>query len=179
MQPQSVTPVKLIFGVLYSDEKLLEQAKDMLSDIYGKIDYQSPVFDFTISEYYYPEMGFPIFRLFFSHQNLIYPNQLAKIKIETNEIELKLAVSEKRKVNLDPGYMDYDKYVLASAKYNGQKVYLDLGIYADLTLRYEKGRFFPFPWSFPDFKSGIYNEAFIMIRAKYKGQVRKLYRIVR
>ena len=176
MQPQSVTPVKLIIGILYTNEQRLAQAMAMLSETYGKIDYQSPVYNFTISEYYYPEMGSPIFRQFISHQKLIYPNQIAKIKIETNDIELKLAESEKRKVNLDPGYLDYDKFVLASAKYNGQKVYLDYGIYADLTLHYEKGQFYPFPWSFPDFKNGIYNDAFIMMRAKYKGQLRKLNR---
>jgi hypothetical protein len=121
-------------------------------------------------------MGKPIFRLFYSHQPLIYPNEIARIKLETNEIEESLAISGNRKVNLDPGYLDYDKFVLASAKYNGQKIYLDQGIYADLTLHYERGDFLPFPWSFPDFKSGIYNSAFLMIRARYKGQLRKLLR---
>jgi hypothetical protein len=79
----------------------------------------------------------------------------------------------RRRVNLDPGIMDYDKFVLASAKYNGQKVYLDRGIWADLTLHYEKGRFDPYPWSFPDFKSRIYDGAFMEIRQLYKKQRKK------
>jgi len=173
MNPQPVKPVKLILGVLFSNESLLNQAKSRLIESYGEIDYQSPVFDFAISDYYYPEMGSPIFRVFYSHQKLIFPNELARIKIECNRIELDLAIDGKRKVNLDPGYLDYDKFVLASAKYNGQKIYLDLGIYADLTLHYEKGQFHPFPWSFPDFKSGIYNNAFLIMRTQYKNKMRE------
>lgn len=176
MQPQSIKPVKLVIGVLFSNEILLAQAKEKLASRYGRIDFQSQVFPFEISDYYYPEMGHPISRLFLSHRDLILPNEIARIKIETNQIEMDLAVAGQRKVNLDPGYLDHDKFVLASAKYNGQKVYLDLGIYADLTLHFEKGDFLPFPWSFPDFKSGIYNPAFLSIRAKYKGQLRKLLR---
>ena len=65
-------------------------------------------------------MGWPIFREFVSFHNLINPKELAKIKIETNKIENELA-ENKRKVNLDPGYMDTNKVVLASAKFNAQK----------------------------------------------------------
>jgi hypothetical protein len=119
-------------------------------------------------------MGWPIFRKFVSFTNLINPKEIARIKIETNEIEERLAVEGKRKVNLDPGYMDYNKVILASAKYNSQKIYLDLGIYADPTLWYEQGKFHPYPYSFPDFKTDLYNPVFLHIRALYKGQRRKL-----
>jgi len=63
---------------------------------------------------------------------------------------------------------------LASAKYNSQKIYIDLGIYADSTLWYEKGNYLPYPYSFPDFKMDLYNKVFLHIRALYKGQRRKL-----
>jgi hypothetical protein len=62
---------------------------------------------------------------------------------------------------------------LASAKYNGQKIYLNFGIYADLTLHYEKGNYYPYPWSFPDFKNGGYNQTFLRIREIYKLQLKK------
>jgi hypothetical protein len=176
MQPQSIKPVKLVMGILFSDASLLAQAKEKLISQYGAIDFQSPVYPFEISDYYYPEMGQPISRIFYSHRELVLPNEISRIKIETNQIENDIAVANQRKVNLDPGYLDYDKFVLASAKYNGQKIYLDFGIFADLTLHFEKGDFLPFPWSFPDFKSGIYNPAFLTIRFKYKEQLRKLFR---
>ncbi|MBN2201839.1 DUF4416 family protein [bacterium] len=201
MKPKEPGPVKLIVGVLYSDEGLLERGLILLSEIYGPLDYRSPAFPFDRTDYYVPEMGCPIFRIFVSHERLIHPGDLARIKIETNAMEEKLAVAEfpnasgrfrnlpeassqnlpersenlpevplRRQVNFDPGYMDYDKFVLASAKYNGQKIYLDCGIWADLTLHYEKGRFDPYPWSFPDFKSGLYQEVFQEIRARFKAQ---------
>lgn len=176
MKPEEPLPVKYFCGILYSDEKLLLQAFERLQERFGAIDYKSPVFPFDITNYYVPEMGSSIMRCFWSFRALENPKRLAESKIFCNSAEDSLAVNGQRKVNLDPGYMDYDKVVLASAKYNAHKIYLDQGIYADLTLRYEKGYYKPSDYAFPDFKSGIYNEVFIHIRAKYKGQLRKFMR---
>ncbi len=174
MEPGSPLPVKLISGVLYSDRNLCELAFEHLEKKYGAIDYKSKIWDFSLTDYYNPEMGTPIYRQFISFYELVDPVRLPRIKIECNEIEDKLRVENLRKVNLDPGYMDYDKFVLASAKYNAQKVYLELGIYADVTLYYSGGRFTPSPFCFPDFKSNLYEEAFLHMRAKYKGRLRKM-----
>jgi hypothetical protein len=174
MQPTEPDPVKLFVGILYSNQEPLQKAIHILEQQFGRIDYKSPEFEFNITDYYKDEMGWPIFRKFVSFANLINPTDIARIKIETNEIEDRLAAEGKRQVNLDPGYMDYNKVILASAKYNSQKIYLDLGIYADPTLWYEKGKFLPYPYSFPDFKSDLYNQVFLHIRALYKGQRRKL-----
>ena len=170
MEPQEPGFVKLFTGILYSEIAILTRALEMLQERNGEIDYRSRSFEFDITDYYVSEMGSPISRLFVSFDNLIHPKEIARIKVETNEIEDRLSVEEKRKVNLDPGYMDYDKVVLASVKYNGQKIYLDHGIWADLTLHYEKGKFDPYPWSFPDFKQGLYDEVFLEIRQRFKVQ---------
>ena len=170
MNPQDPGLVKLFVAVIFSNKKCLARAFQYLEEKYGNMDYQSPQFDFSMTDYYQPEMGGPIYRIFVSFEALIRPDEIVHIKIETNEIEESLAIRKKRKVNLDPGYMDYDKVVLASAKYNGQKIYLDRGIWADLTLHYEKGRFDPYPWSFPDFKTGMYNDVFLEIRQRFKKQ---------
>ena len=176
MKPSQPPPVKLVCGLLYSDEERLQRARELLEIRFGPIDYKSRVFPFDITNYYEDEMGAPIFRLFYSFRDLIHPKELARIKIECNEIEDELAVEGKRKVNLDPGYMDYDKLVLASAKYNAHKIYLDFGIWADLTLTYRRGRFIPSEYAFPDFKTGMYEKDLLFIRARYKGQLRKLMR---
>jgi len=168
MKPSPPPPVNLFVGILYSDGHLLQDAVERLETRYGPADYRSADFPFSLTDYYVPEMGSPIARTFVSFARLIAPDALARIKVETNAIENALAVQQQRKVNLDCGYMDYDKVVLASAKYNGQKIYLDQGIWADLTLRFEKGRFLPFPWSFPDFKSGQYERVFLEIRQRYR-----------
>ena len=173
MQPQEPTPVKLVCAVLYSDAGKLAAARDRLEKEFGLIDHTSPVFPFDITDYYVPEMGAPIYRLFYSFQELINPKELASIKVACNDIEAQLAIDGQRKVNLDPGYLDYDKFVLASAKYAGHKIYLDYGIYADTTLKYSKGKYKPSVWCFPDFKSGLYETLFLHIRAMYKKQLRE------
>jgi hypothetical protein len=180
MKPEEPGQVKLVIGILYSDAECLEKALVLLAEKYGPADFRSDPFPFDLTDYYVPEMGRPIRRLFVSHERLVHPKDLARIKIETNTMEQELAGPSSgagapdgpsgRKVNLDPGIMDYDKFVLASAKYNGQKIYLDLGIWADLTLHYEKGRFDPYPWSFPDFKTRAYDAVFLEIRRLYKLQ---------
>jgi hypothetical protein len=176
MKPAPPEPVKLFIGALYSDAERLQLAIERIVQKLGSIDYKSPEFDFDSSDYYKDEMGWPIRRRFISLHQLINPKDIARIKIITNTIEDELAKGQKRTINLDPGYMDYNKIVLASAKYNGQKIYIDSGIYADPALWYEKGAYQDYPFSFPDFKLHIYDEVFLHIRALYKGQARKLKR---
>ncbi len=168
MKPSEPVPVKLFIGVLYSEKKILNPSFESLEEQFGKFDYKSTEFKFDFSSYYETEMGSPIFRLFLSFEKLIDPGKLAKVKIQTNKIEEDLAVAGKRKINLDPGYMDFNKVVLASAKYNAQKIYLSHGIYADPTLSYEKGVFTAYSSAFPDFKTELYHKTFLHIRSLYK-----------
>lgn len=170
MKPTEPEPVKFFCGILYVQEIFLETARNRLIKNYGPIDFQSKAFPFDVTDYYVPEMGSPIFRVFVSFENWIHPKDLARIKLETNAIEEELASLGKRPINLDPGYMDVGKVVLASSKYNVQKIYLDFGIYADLTLYYEKGHFSPYPWSFPDFKTNRYERTFLLIHERFKVQ---------
>lgn len=172
MEPESPQAVKLLAGLLYTDETLLNHAFKLLEETFGKIDFRSRVYPFSVSDYYYPEMGSPVQRLFVSFIQLVLPGDLADLKIQSNRIEDKLMVAGNRRVNIDTGYMDFDKVVLASAKYNGDKVYLAKGIWADLTLRYSRGKFRSYPWSFPDFKNGLYNPVFMEIRRRYKRQLK-------
>ncbi|HDL17855.1 MAG TPA: DUF4416 family protein [Bacteroidetes bacterium] len=175
MKPKEPEPVKLFHGILSAGEAFFDKAKEKLISLFGPLDYVSPIYPFQVTGYYEAEMGAPIFRIFISHEHLIHPKNLAKIKIAAIAIEEKLSEENRRKINIDSGYMDICKVVLASAKYNGQKIYLDHGIYADLTLYYEKGNFYPYPWSFPDFRNGIYNRAFQMIHERFKVQHKKWF----
>ncbi len=173
MQADRPFPTKLFAGVLFSDARHFDKAVVLLQNKFGGIDYVSPEFEFNVSDYYTDELGWPIYRKFVSFETLIDPGELAPIKLETNRIEAELSADGKRQVNIDPGYLDHNKVVLASAKYNGQKIYLAHGIYADATLWYEKGEFKPYPYAFPDFKSGVYTRTFLHIRARYKAKSRK------
>jgi len=168
MKPSPPSSVKLFCGILYVAQESCEQAQISLESAFSSIDYVSPAFDFDSSDYYEKEMGAPIKRRFISFEKLIHPGALPQIKLKTNLFEVDFSVEARRKVNFDPGYMDFNKVILASAKYNSQKIYLDSGIYADPTLWYEKGRFKPYPHAFPDFKNGMYNQVFLDIRTLMK-----------
>jgi hypothetical protein len=73
---------------------------------------------------------------------------------------------------VDVGYLDLFKLVLASFKGRGNKLYLERGVWADLTLTYERGAFQSLPWSFPDFRSGRYEEDLRRIRERFRTQLR-------
>ena len=167
-EPQAV---KYFIGALYSDADLLEQAISLCEQRIGKIDLRSEPFPFEVTSYYDHEMGDTISRIIFSFDILLSPGELARLKVMCNEIEDELRVGGSRKVNLDVGYLDFHKLVLASAKYNGQKIYLDQGVYADPTLYFEGGQFHAFENTFPDFKSNTYHAVFLKIRNTYKAQL--------
>ena len=98
-------PVKLIVGILAANSKCLNAAIDMVSDKFGNIDLSSEVWPFDKTAYYKDELGTQILRQFVCIEKLIDPGELAKIKIQTNKFEQKLAKSLSlqlpRPVNLD------------------------------------------------------------------------------
>lgn len=171
MIPVAILPVKYFTAILYRNASKLTDCYADLQANFSPIDLESRIFPFEDTDYYSVEMGSPLKRIIVSLERLENPGRLAEFKLRTNTIELQHAVEGKRTVNIDIGYLDYYKVVLASAKVNWQKIYLSNGIYADPTLYYRKGRFHPFEWSFPDFKKRIYDDFFLKLRRLYKAQV--------
>ncbi|MFC2171452.1 DUF4416 family protein [Acidobacteriota bacterium] len=170
----SLYPVKPVTGILAGSDEGLKGARLHLEELLGTVDFQSRPASFSHTGYYVEEMGLGLKRWFLSFENLIEPDRIVEIKEQTMQIEDRLSVSGKRTVNIDPGYLDYHKLVLASTKYGGQKIYLGSGIWADITLFYSKGMFHAPEWSFPDFRTGIYDKIFLDIRMLYKQGLKKL-----
>lgn len=171
---KSVKPVKYFAALLYRDETALTSALEQLSHAWSDIDYHSPAFAFDQTDYYQPEMGAHLKRILVSFGELVLPDRLVALKQLAGEIEQTLCIEQRRTVNIDPGYLDLFKVVLASYKARGNKIYLGDGVWADPTLYYAKGRFQTFPWSFPDFKTGTYDESLLEIRRLYKAALRWL-----
>ena len=172
-QTEQPLPVKYFVAVLFRDEEYVSQAKEELTARWGKMDFAGPDHPFDITDYYEPEMGTPLNRRLISFEQLYSPTLIVDMKLECNNIETALAVGNRRRVNLDAGYLDHNKIILASAKEAGQKVYIDKGIYADLSGRYKAGKYRPFEWSFPDFKDGRYDEELLFIRKLYRRQLKE------
>lgn len=168
-------PVKLVVGMITSDEKLFNIAESMLSDKFGDIDFYSEVLPFDYTDYYKPEMGENLKRKFISFRDFINPEKLADIKILTNEIERNFLIegTEKRLINLDPGYLTAAKLILASTKDHIHRIYLCKGIYAEITLQMQGKSFRPWQWTYPDYRSEEYIRIFNTIRQIYMKQLQE------
>ena len=149
--PRPPKSAKLMIGIFMKDRELLESIATELSKAFGAIDMISPWYPFDFTTYYEREMGFPLFRRVFAFQSLIEQNSLADIKIFTNRVEQNYSITGKRQVNLDPGYLVHERFVLATGKNYAHRIYMGQGIYADLTLLYRKGAFEALPWTYPDY----------------------------
>jgi Domain of unknown function (DUF4416) len=170
--PSEPAPVKFFVALLRGLTPPARQL-EMLEVFWGPIDYQSQSYSFDQTNYYQKEMGNDLQRQLISFTELRSPEELAAAKVKCNEMEQALSSSGKRAVNLDIGYLDHNKIVLASVKGLGQKIYLSQGIYADLVARYGQGRYQPFEWTFPDFKEGRYDTDLAQIRQRYLEQLKQ------
>jgi len=173
----AATPVKLFVGILSSIPGILPVVEARLCGIFGRIHSRSALFPFENTHYYDDEMGSPIKRCFWGFSNLILPDRVAWVKLRTNELEQEFAEKEfgvARPVNVDPGYVELSKVVLASTKNFYHRIYLSDGIYGEVTLHYEAGAWRAFPWTFPDFRSGCYDDYFLELRALYREELRGL-----
>lgn len=166
-------PVQLLTGVILGDMDILGPVEQELERRLSAIEAKSPAYPFEATTYYGEEMGDGLKRILYAFKDLVSPETIVEIKLATNEIECEFATDGKRRINIDPGYMDFHKLVLASAKFLGQKIYLGKGIYADPTLYYDKG-WKPYKWGFPDFRSGRYNEFLTRVRGVYKEKIRSI-----
>ena len=160
--------VKLFCGMIAGNEPLFRKAQDRLTALFGDIDIESDVFPFNDTDYYQKEMGTNLLRKFVSFSKNIDPSEIAGIKLSTNKIEQEMAVlndgTNRRAVNLDPGYVTPDKVVLATTKNFSHRIYLRDGIFAEFTMHFKKKGCAYFDWTYPDFKSGRYTNFFMKIR---------------
>lgn len=167
-----VKPVKLICAVLFSPAADLDKAIAYLESLFGKIDHKSPIYDFNFTDYYIDEMGKDLKKQFLSFENLIMPDQLADIKNSTNKIESRYSINGKRTVNLDPGYLEESKLILASTKNFSHRIYLKNGIWAELTLSYASGKFVTHPWTYPDYQTELAYDFLRKVREIYISQLK-------
>ena len=165
-------PVKFICAFIYTTESIYQDTKKYLERKFGPIDFESEKIDFTFTEYYYPEMGKSLSRRFISFRKLRKPEQFVNIKLYCVKLEKKFAVNLHRRVNIDPGYINEAKLVLTTTKDFAHRIYLDKGIYAEVTLSYLKNYFSESPTTFPDYRTPQYKEIFLNIRKLYRQQIR-------
>ena len=165
--PQPPKPAKLVIGFFLKEKSLEEAVIKALAEKFGPIDMASSWLPFDFTTYYNNEMGSPLFRRLFGFKQLIQQHDLGRIKLTTNSIEHQYSSGDKRSVNIDPGYLLHERFVLATGKNYSHRIYIGKGIYADLTLIYSHGRFEPLPWTYPDYASNDIVDFLENVRKKY------------
>ena len=168
---RSASRVKLFTGLLAADVNAFTAAKEPLTRAFGRIDFESPVWDFAHTGYYEEEMGRPLKRKFFGFEKCVSMKNIYKAKLRTNLMEKRFSRSGRRTVNIDPGYLDLSKVVLFSTKDYSHRIYLGGGVYAEVTLFYKDKTFNTWPWTYPDYKTKEYIDMFNSMREDYKRKV--------
>ena len=141
-------------------EEVLRWAEEKLSAFFGPIARTSTDFAFNQTHYYESSMGPGLRKRFLVFHDLISADQLADIKLRTNELEQELIQagtwSESRPLNLDPGILSLGKFMLATTKDQSHRIYLRDGIFAEVTLRFQDHAFHPWPWTYADYRYRTY-----------------------
>lgn len=167
---------KLIIGVIYHEKEILDRAMEILTREFGEIEDVSEVFSFSkeFSSYYDDEIGGEGLRRIYSFKALVDPERQADIKTRTNEIETKFSVGGKRQINLDPGFINHGRLLLATTKETGFRIPLKDGIYTELTLFWARGGWQKLPWTYRDYQSELVQKFITRVRASYLAERRKM-----
>lgn len=163
---------KLIAFVIAPQNFFEEIWVNKLSGYFGNLEHKGKFFPFDKTSYYKPEMGENLHRCVISFEGLVEPENIGTYKNKAIELESILKNENScRALNIDIGYMDFDKIVLPSTKRGPFKIYAGGRIWLDMVLTYSKGNFNPTPWTFADFKDNSYKKDLLLIREKYKRAV--------
>lgn len=171
--PTPHSPALLMLAAFSRYDEALRWARQRVGQAWGEIAMASPVFDFGETDYYEPTMGPGLRKVFFACTELLDPAELVAVKLQTNRWQEQYAAlgrhPEPRPLNLDPGYLTLGKLVLASTKDFAHRIYLDQGIYAEITLRWRHGRWEHHPWTFADYRRADYQAFFTDAREYLHG----------
>ena len=161
----------LFAGFIYCQDFSLDGLIKFLAGHFGNPLYISREWDFSsFTDYYKAEMGENLKRRFVVFDQLIFPLELSEIKVFTNGLEQAYSQAGRRKVNIDPGFLSHNKLILATTKNHYHRIYLDKGIYLEVTMSFVHGDWRCFDWTYPDYRDH-YRSWFKQIRPGVKERI--------
>ncbi len=134
-----------------------ERAASALGRLFGPVLLRGGPYPFDMSAYYGREMGPGLFRIWLAFSGPARPEDLARWKTACASVEDAMRERGGRTVNIDPGYLDLGKLVLASFKEAPDKIFMGSGVWAHTCMRYRFGGFEAPDHSFPDFADGRFD----------------------
>jgi hypothetical protein len=170
-------PVLLIAAVTSRNEVAFEWAAEQTAVVWGPIVKQSPIFDFTETDYYAETMGRNLKKQLLAFERLFDPAEIADSKILSNQFEENFKSQhrfpEPRPINIDPGYISEAKLVLVTTKDRDHRIYLRDGIFAEVTLHFRGRQWTHSRWTYPDYQRADFQEFFTACREWLREQLRR------
>ncbi len=174
--PEIPPKAKLFTGMIANSNEIAEKAEIALIKRYGEIDFKTMKIPFNHTDYY-NNIGINLFRIFMSFEKLIRREDIVDIKLYTNRLEEKVSGKDKRRINIDPGYLTLSNVYLASCKEYFHRTYLSKGIYLENEYKYMGKEYQPWEWTYPDYRKQDYLNFFYNIRGIYHRQLRGKSRV--
>lgn len=169
----------LITAITASDPSAIKWAKEVTAEKWGSIAVESELFAFDQTKYYEASMGQHLQKQLFAYSELIDPATIVEAKHLSNQWEDEYLRGQdhsiERPINIDPGYLTEAKLVLATTKDRDHRIYLDRGIYAEVTLFFRKGVWECRPWTYADYQQQAYHDFFNRCRQ----YLRDRYKVLR
>jgi hypothetical protein len=170
---RSPDPALMVVSAIYADEISLESAGARLAAVIGDVQPIGSEQAFDWTDYYQTEMGSALRRRFMVARHLLPRQLLTELKLLSNAIEQELARPDgSRTINLDPGLLTAENFVLATTKNFAHRIYLREGIFAEVTLQFIRGAFEPLAWTYPDYRSEQIRSMFNEQRRSYLTHLR-------
>jgi len=170
-------PVLLVAAVFSRYAAALDWASNRLAAHWGPVALASPRFDFDATQFYERTMGPGLLKQFLAFERLMDPAGVVECKLTANQWEEEYAAThpgpEPRPLNIDPGYLTEAKFVLATTKDRDHRLYLDRGIYAELTLYWQANRWQCREWTYPDYRRDDYHLFLTECREYLRGRYQR------
>ncbi len=167
-------PAKLICSIFSRHGEYIEKALDRMTRLYGPVSERSPLLPFEWTTYYEREFGADLKRIFVGFEPLIDQASLVDVKYKVREVEEEFSRDGRRTVNIDPGLLTPERLILATFKNFTHRIYLSKGVYADLTLIFQKGSFRPLEWTYPDYASQQAIDFWNQVRKGYMDKLKEM-----
>lgn len=154
----------IVTALMTGNKKLFTFALKELEKEFGGCFLISPWSKFTHSVYYEDEMGKNLEKRFICFKNPVNQESLKDIKHKVYEIENRYLDKGGRILNLDPGILTLDKYVLSTFKNFSHRIYLGKNVFAEVEFTFKKDHLVFFEWTYPDYRQREVCEFFMTSR---------------
>lgn len=149
---KEATPALTFGSVIFrTDLFSLDEIKSWWESEFGASFFLESVFNPSL-DYYQKEMSGPLARFLILSSNPVSRDSMLKSKSwAVSQEEKHLDSNSQRLINWDTGLLTSESFFLATTKSYAHRFYMGEGLYSELTLYFEEGKWVSLPWTYPDY----------------------------